>query len=651
MDITSASERRELVDWAREVSSTLGERRDEASVRAVGQAIDELLADRFCLALMGKAKRGKSTLLNAILGRRDDLVAPVDKLPASSAISRFRWADRERATVVFRDGRREQIGFDRVREFVTEEFNKENVRGVDVVDIEGPFGGLDHDLELVDTPGAGSIHEYHDAILHAFIPRADAVIFLVTARMPLDRDELELLQKVKAADIQKIFFAVNKVDESSEQDIADAIAHNMRLLSQAGVHIDRMHRVSAKAAFKGDSAGSGVMTLMEEISTFLAANRGRVLSTRFISRVSAAVEPIAQAIKVELASSRKSVGELDTELATLRQKKTAVESERDFAEREFSMAWSKAVDAYERALKEAKTEVAAAVMTKVHRASVFDVSALAKQLPTLLTQTIEEHLRPAASQFEEAARESCDRLQASYPALNVGDAGSVALRTREGHTTITGAAGGVAVAATGIGFAAVGMATAASIAAANATAAAATMAVTAPSLVTGLGTLLGSLGAPPALTGLFSLLGTGTATVAAPTAMTVVPLWVALAGPIGWTVAGIGVLAVPFSWRLSKLKMKDKIEEACEEQINKVFGRLQTERLPAIRNMGKAITEEIRLRLDRQLAQIEAALVSARDRRPSESEAAQLAGLGAKLHGLLAHRSIVTPLQRSKDLR
>ena len=221
MDTSIAAERQVLVGWARQILAALGKRADVAAIQEVTQAINGLLSDRFCLAVLGKAKRGKSTLLNAVLGRKDDTLAPVDKLPASSAISRFRWADTERATVGFRDGRQEQIGVERIREFVTEEFNKENAKGVNLVEIEGPFPRLDHDVELVDTPGAGSIHEHHDALLHAFIPQADAVIFLVTARMPLDQDELDLLQQVKAADIRKVFFAVNKVDESSEQDIAD----------------------------------------------------------------------------------------------------------------------------------------------------------------------------------------------------------------------------------------------------------------------------------------------------------------------------------------------------------------------------------------------------------------------------------------------
>ena len=153
MDTSIAAERQVLVGWARQILAALGKRADVAAIQEVTQAINGLLSDRFCLAVLGKAKRGKSTLLNAVLGRKDDTLAPVDKLPASSAISRFRWADTERATVAFRDGRQEQIGVERIREFVTEEFNKENAKGVNLVEIEGPFPRLDHHVEMVDTPG------------------------------------------------------------------------------------------------------------------------------------------------------------------------------------------------------------------------------------------------------------------------------------------------------------------------------------------------------------------------------------------------------------------------------------------------------------------------------------------------------------------
>jgi GTPase Era involved in 16S rRNA processing len=381
----SEFDRNALIDWSERLLSTLGPRANANVAQTVQEAVDALRQQRFYLAVLGKAKRGKSTLINALLGRKDDLIAPVDKLPVSSAISRFRYADREQAVVVFRDGRRQPIGFERIREFVTEEHNRENVKGVDVVEIEGPFPGLQAGLELVDTPGAGSIHEHHDALLHAFIPQADAVIFLVTARMPLDQDELELLQKVKEADIPKLFFAINRVDECGEQDLQDAIAHNTALLARAKLDVKTIHRISAKRAFQGDLAGSGLLGLIDEIGKFLASSKGRVLAARFVSRVCNAVQPLAQAIDLQLASSGKTAAQIEADLHSLQQQKVSMEAQRHLAERKFQAAWSKAITAFKAELNAARYQATAEATNRISATGVFEISRLARELPTVLT--------------------------------------------------------------------------------------------------------------------------------------------------------------------------------------------------------------------------------------------------------------------------
>lgn len=630
-----------LLDWSRQVQEILCSKGDQAGVQAVEQARTAFATDRFVLAILGKAKRGKSTLLNALLGQKDGTAAPIDKLPASSAISRFRWAEKQQAIVHFRQGNEQEIPFSQIRSYVTEELNKQNHKQVDVVQIQGPFPGLDKDLELVDTPGAASIHEHHDALLHAFIPQADAVIFLVTARMPLDQDELDLLQKVKSADIRKIFFAINRVDESSPQDIQAAIEHNTHLLAQAGVQVGQIHQISAKRAFQGDLSGSGVPELMGEIAEFLSREKGRALCGRLVSRVCQAAAPVFQGLEVQLSSSSKSAQELDLEIKDLRQRKVAIESERSLAERQFKLAWSKAMDQYEQGLKQAKSTILNQVQGRIQKTALTEASTLARKLPTYLNQSLDEHLQPVARSFEQQVREACDQLQATYPALEVGNKGELVIGVREGNLKFSGSAGGIAMAATGAGLALAGGTAAAGIAAANAAAAAATATVAAPSLIatlgSSLGSLLGSLGVPyaSAAGSILGAAGTGTATVAAPAAFTATPLWVALAGPVGWTLAGIGVLAVPFSWRLSKIKLLSKLEEASTEQIQKVFGRLENERLPAIRKMGETILQEIRLNLDRQLQQIEAAMIAARDKRPSAAEAQVLSLLTRQLGRLL----------------
>jgi GTPase SAR1 family protein len=482
---------RSVIDWAKELVREINDRADKSILDEFRLAIRNLESERFVLAVLGKAKRGKSTLLNVLLGRDDDTLAPVDKLPASSAVSRFRWAEKEIATAVLRDGNRQVIGLQQIRDFVTEELNPGNSKGVELVEIEGPFARLDKKLELVDTPGAASIHEHHDAILHSFIPQADAVIFLVTSRMPIDQDELDLLARVKSADIHKIFFAINRVDEASGSDLKAAIVHNQTLLVRNGIHVDKIHCISAKKAFRGDFEGSGSPELISVINSFLIANKSKFLRDRFISRVSALVRPIAMSLELEAASSAKSSIELQRDLASLQEKKRSIESERGFADREFRLAWTRAIDDFEEGVASAKTNVQSELSKKLKGTSLLDITKVARDLPTWLTSVIENQLSIVALKYENSTREICDRLQTTYPRLDLNQDGAISVRTKDGNELITGSIGGLAATATGLGVAAAGSAAAATIAAANVAALHATTTVLAPSALSGVLSMIG----------------------------------------------------------------------------------------------------------------------------------------------------------------
>lgn len=622
MNMSHQPERQKLIQWAQTLSDFVNQRGDATSADGIRQTIGQFENDRFMVAVLGKAKRGKSTLLNALLGRRDDLVAPIDKLPASSTITRLAWAPREKATVIFRDGRKEAIDFERIRQFVTEEGNPKNSKEVSFVEVEGPFTGLDQDVVLVDTPGAGSIHEHHDQILHAFIPQSDAVIVLVTARMPLDQDELDLLRQVKKADIRKVFFAINKVDECSEQDLDDAIAHNQGVLAQAGIEVARIHRISAKAAFLGNANSSGVTELMGDIQNFLLANKGRILRDRFISRVHLFAQPAAQALAVEIASGRRSSADLDEDLRRLRDRKITIESDRDMAEREFLAAWRSAVDRFDSGLDSVRTDIEKEMLTQIQATSLLHVTRLADRLPTLLTHMLEERLAPAADELEKSLQAASDRLQASYPGLEMQPSGELLIKTPNNHELLMGAGGGALLAAGGVGVA-------------GAAAAAAAVATTTVTAVAPLAAIAGNVaalvGAPSFVSGLIVAAGTTTSAVAVSA-----PLWCAIAGPIGWTVAGLGVLMVPLAWRKSKLKTKGQLEDAVRNHLSKVFKQIKSERITTLRHMATNIVEDFRLRLDRQLNQVESAMDKARDHRPSESQLATLNSMAHRLQTLLA---------------
>ncbi len=612
--------------WITSLREHLAQHGEPAVVAEIDQSVDQFRSAQLTIALLGKVKRGKSTLLNALLGRRDDVVAPIDRLPASCAITQFRWSEQEAVQVIYRDGHQEAISFSRIREFVTEESNRDNHKQVDVVHVSGPFTGINRATVLVDTPGAGSIHEHHDALLHAFIPQADVVLFLVTSRMPLDQDELELLARIKTADIPKVFFVINRIDEAEEQDLQDAIQHNQALLARHGIAPGVIHRISAKQSFQGNAADSGVPELLAAVGTFLAAQRGPTLQSRLVTRVRQAVEVLIPRWELDFQSATKSAGELNAELRRLETRQATLAQEREFASREFLLAWKRAADEFDFALQGSRAPLQSGLRTRIECRESPGAGSLSQGLPALLNELVAERLTPLTSEFETKLRQATDRLQATYPQFHMSVEGHALIAPRTNATALMAtSAGGIAIASTGMGLAAAGSAVASSIAAANAAALAATTTVAVP---TALGGLLGSV---PYLGSVLTQLATGTAALSTPAALTATPLWVALSGPIGWTMAGIGVLAIPIAWRSSQLKAKQQIEAACLQQLDQILDQLRTERLPAIREMASSIVDEFQQNLDRQLGAIQRTLQQHRDR-PSKPD--EIVGLQSRLERL-----------------
>ncbi|MEI8044267.1 MAG: dynamin family protein, partial [Verrucomicrobiota bacterium] len=147
MDITNRQERADLLNWAKKIEDTLRQRGDDAGAQTVAQALKQYEEAPFLLPVMGTANRGKSTLINALLGRRDDTYAPVSQIQTSSVITRFSWAEKDQVTVHFREAKGSlAITPQQIKAYVTEKENPENQKQVEVVEVSGPFAGLDREL-------------------------------------------------------------------------------------------------------------------------------------------------------------------------------------------------------------------------------------------------------------------------------------------------------------------------------------------------------------------------------------------------------------------------------------------------------------------------------------------------------------------------
>jgi small GTP-binding protein len=177
--------------------------------RAALAALRGRLAEqRLRVLVAGEAKRGKSTLVNALLGRA---VLPVGVTPLTALATTVRYGKDEGVSAVFRDGRTEGFPLSALDDLVTERGNPGNRRNLASVTVVAQAPVLARGVELVDTPGTGSVYAHNTAEAEAALQTMDAAVFVLTADPPLSASERALMERVAELSVT-MFVVLNKAD-------------------------------------------------------------------------------------------------------------------------------------------------------------------------------------------------------------------------------------------------------------------------------------------------------------------------------------------------------------------------------------------------------------------------------------------------------
>ena len=170
------AERQATVDGASPLLR-LADLAEELETAPVAEEARELAArvaeGRFYVACVGQFKRGKSTLLNALVG---DEVVPTGYVPVTAVPTVIRFGDPLHARVRMSDGSWQDVAMSDLKEYVTEELNPENRKAVDGAEVFVPSPLLASGMCFVDTPGLGSVFTGNTATTQAFIPHIDAAL-------------------------------------------------------------------------------------------------------------------------------------------------------------------------------------------------------------------------------------------------------------------------------------------------------------------------------------------------------------------------------------------------------------------------------------------------------------------------------------------
>jgi GTP-binding protein EngB required for normal cell division len=191
-------------------------------------AAERIAEGRFYVACVGQFKRGKSTLLNALIG---EPILPSGVIPVTAVPTILRFGERRQARVRLRSGEWTDIGVGDIEEYVSEARNPENRKGVAALEVFVPSLLLREGMCFVDTPGLGSVFAANTAATQAFLPHIDAAIVVIGADPPIAGDELALVESV-AKEIPDILFVLNKADRVTEHERSAAVSFARRVLEE-----------------------------------------------------------------------------------------------------------------------------------------------------------------------------------------------------------------------------------------------------------------------------------------------------------------------------------------------------------------------------------------------------------------------------------
>lgn len=319
----------------------------ESKINVLENINERLKNHVFSVGVMGEFRRGKSTVINALLAKE---IVPSDIVPTSATLNYIRWNSTPSAQIIYKkddpDDENEQAKVETVKvedlaKYVTKitEEAAEIAETVDYAVVNYPCRFCQNGVQIIDTPGLND-DDRMTKIAESVIPTLDAVIIVLSPDSPFSDSEANFIStKIMTSDLGRIIFLLNKADRLDEEEKEALLKHMQGKICNSVVskieaiygndseeYADakkafsnvKVYPVSARNALRGKLDGdsekvekSGFLEFESVLNKLLTEERGLLELVPAVSQIKACSKEVKAEIERQLNTMEMDMAEFE----------------------------------------------------------------------------------------------------------------------------------------------------------------------------------------------------------------------------------------------------------------------------------------------------------------------------------------------------
>jgi small GTP-binding protein len=287
--------------------------------------LPRLAEERLVLVVLGEFNRGKSTFLNALLGRS---LLPVGITPTTPALVHVSYGEPPSGEVVLADGQRHAIeptpetlaSWLTVEGLASRSSASQGAPEVHHVELRVPAPLLAPQVTLVDTPGVNDLNEQRAEITYGYVPRADAALMLLDGTQILTASERQFLEeRILRTTRERLVFVVTKMDLLDEDERRDALRFAQENLAKL-IPEPAIFPVSSRREAAGRREESGFGPLLAHLDEVVGPSRRKVVLDHALADAQRLAGFVRQSLGLRERSLALPLDELEGRMARAKEK-------------------------------------------------------------------------------------------------------------------------------------------------------------------------------------------------------------------------------------------------------------------------------------------------------------------------------------------